>query len=115
MKANYNETIQSYEQRLVCIHDLVESKDLSIVDSHASEMERLKLKLTEFVKLSEVWEDDRQAKNTKIDELEEKLIAFEAWQEEKVIYEEKQKLLEDEIEAERQIARDRYFVKVFFS
>ena len=108
MKANYNETVESYEQRLVCIHDLVESKDLSIVvDSHASEMERLKVKLAEFVKLSEVWENDRQSKNSKIDELEEKLIAFEAWQEEKVLYEEKQKLLEDEVEAERKIARDR--------
>ena len=108
MNANYNETVQSYEQRLVCIHDLVESKDLSIVvDSHASEMERLKVKLAEFVKLSEVWENDRQSKNSKIDELEEKLIAFEAWQEEKVLYEEKQKLLEDEVEAEKKIAHDR--------
>ena len=109
MRINHGEIIQQYESRLVSIHDLVESKDLStVVDSQADEMERLKAKLAEFAKLSEVWENDRLTKNNEIEELKEQLIGYEGWQKEKRIYEEKQKLLEDEIEVERKFKCERY-------
>ena len=109
MKANHHKSVEQYEQRLVSIHDLVESKDLSIVvDSHTGEMERLKVKLSEFAKLSEEWETDRLAKNNEIEELKEQLVAFDGWQKEKVVYEEKQRLLEDEIEMEGKLTKDRY-------
>ena len=108
MKTNHCEVIQQYEQRLVNIHDLVESKDISVVvDSQAGEVERLKAKLAEFAKLSEVLESDRLSKNDKIEELKEQLIGFEGWRKEKRICEEKQKLLEDEIETEKQLRNDR--------
>lgn len=71
-------------------------------------MERLKAKLAEFAKLSEVMENDRLAKNNEIEKLKEQLIGFEAWRNEKVIFEEKYKLLEDEIETERKSRNERY-------
>ena len=100
--------MSQYEARLVEIHDLVEAKDLSVVvDSQADQMERLKTQLAEFAKLSEDWEKDRLQKNEVIEEMKEQLVGFEEWRNEKKIYEEKQKLLEEELEAERQSSNQR--------
>ena len=108
METNHCEVMQQYEQRLISIHDLVESKDLLVVvDSQAGEVERLKAKLAEFAKLSEVWESDRLSKNDEIEELKEQLIGFDGWRKETKINEEKQKLLEDEIEMEKKLRNDR--------
>lgn len=108
MQADHEDSIQQYEERLVSIHDLVESKDLSTVVDSADEVERLKAKLAEFAKLSEVLENDRLAKNSEIEKLREQLLRFEGWEQEKQVYEEKQKLLEDAIEMERKLKEERY-------
>ncbi|XP_065064430.1 kinesin-like protein KIF15 isoform X2 [Rhopilema esculentum] len=103
----HKESIVQYEKRLTDIHDLVDPKDLSVVDSQAEEMGRMKVKLTEFVKLSENWENDRQDKNVIIAELKEQIVGYEDWKSEKLLYEEKHKLLEDEIEMEKKARSER--------
>ena len=86
----------------------MEAKDLSVVvDSQADQMERLKTQLADFAKLSEDWEKDRLQKNEVIEEMKEQMVGFEEWRNEKKIYEEKQKLLEEELETERQSSNQR--------
>ena len=103
----HKESVVKYEKRLTGIHDLVDPKDLSVVDSQAEEMGRMKVKLAEFVKLSEDWENDRKDKNGIIAELKEQIVGYEDWKSEKLVYEEKHKLLEDEIEMEKKARSER--------
>ncbi len=88
--------------RLTEYHGRAEANDLStVLDSQSDEMEHLRTKLTEFMKLSEDWEETRKEKNDLIEDLRNKVVGFEELMKEKEVYENRLKMLEDEVQIEK--------------
>eukprot|EP00794_Sanderia_malayensis_P018958 gene18958-20864_t len=97
MKAKNIETMADYEKRLTDIHCLVQTNDMSLIESQAGEADKLRNKLSEFVRLSEEWEQTRLEKNSVIEELKAKLVSYEELLKEKENYEAALKSMNDQL------------------